>query len=195
MKIYFLSETETRDYLMSDPDGFLRQLTSCDLSARRCSTHDQYMTLAVQSASEFTIEEKKQIISNCEKAHKALYGTKYSLDLPWVFAKAYYENGYPHTRGNVIFMSKAESPRTLVHERVHIWQKNTGSIPYGYILMSGEYTLLRSNPDTDNRVWMRNGEVCGKFYTSQNPINMNDYMELKRHPLEEEAYTVARSLF
>ena len=188
MKIYFLDQMETRDYLLSDPDNFIQRLTPCDLSARRCSTTDQYMTLAVQSASEFTIEEKNKIILNCSLAHQALCGTKYSLDAPWVFAKAYYENGYPHTRGTVIFMSKVESVQTLVHERVHVWQKTTGSVPYGYVLMSGTNSLLRSNPDTDNRLWMRNGQTCGKFYTSKTPTSMGEYMEFQRHPCEEEAY-------
>lgn len=191
MRIYFLSQVETRDYLLTDPDGFVQRLTPCDLSARRCSTNDQYMTLAIQSANEFTIEEKNKIILNCEQAHRCLLSTKYSMDVPWVFAKAYYENGYPHTRGQVIFMSKVESPWTLIHERVHVWQKTVNAVPNGYLLMSGTNDLMRSNPDTDNRLWMRNGEVCGKFYTSKNPTSLSDYVELQRHPSEEEAYMIA----
>ena len=192
MKIYFLSQVETRDYLLSDPDSFIQRLTPCDLSARRCSTTDQYMTCAVQSADEFTIEEKNKIILNCEKANRCLSTTKYSMDLPWVFAKAHYEEGYPHTRGQVIFMSMAESPSTLIHERVHVWQKTMNVVPNGYVLMSGTNDLLRSNPDTDNRLWFRNGSVCGKFYTSKNPTCMRDYMEFQKHPSEEEAYAVER---
>lgn len=190
MRIYFLSQVETREYILNDPDGFIQRLTPCDLCARRCSTPDQYMTVAIQSANEFTNEEKNKIILNCEEAHRYLSTTKYSMDVPWVFAKAYYENGYPHTRGQVIFMSKAESPATLVHERVHVWQKTMNAVPNGYILMSATNDTLRSNPDTDNRLWMRNGELCGKFYTSKNPTSLRDYIEFQRHPSEEEAYAV-----
>jgi hypothetical protein len=188
MNIYFLSRQQTSDYLQLDADGFVGSLTQADLKARKCSSHYEYLTCAMKSADDFTEEEKLILIRLCKQADAYVP----QCTLPWIFAKAHYEDGLPHTRGAVIFLSKVCDARTVVHERVHVWQKTRGDAQYpGYMLMAGSDELMRSNPDTDKRIWTRNGKACGKFYNSKNPTGISDCYQFERHPFEEEAYSIA----
>jgi hypothetical protein len=183
----FMSKRETEEYLRRDPDKFIRSLTPEDLSARRCCSPQVYLEMAVASASDFTDEEKKKINFLISKV------SQYSFT--WVFAKAYYEEGLPHTRQHIIFLSKPCSIRTLIHERVHVWQKKTGmrvlSPEYTQVSIPG-VSKMRTNPDTnDGKVWSKNGIICGKFYNSCRPKSIMDCHQYERHPLEEEAYRIA----
>ena len=190
MEIYFLSRQQTADFLGSDDDGFIQRLTRCDLRARKCQSNNEYRQMAVLSADEFTLDEKNKLITFCQKAEQHFVGMP---ALPWVFAKAHYEEGLPHTRTNIIFMDNVLSVLTLVHERVHVYQKQFPEICReacrGYIQVSRpDLELYRSNPDTDSKVWMRDGILCGKFYWSKSPTSILDCSQRAHHPLEAQAY-------
>ena len=190
MDIYFLSREQTAQLLMSDSDGFIQRLTPCDLKARRCSSHAEYLQMAVLSADEFTLAEKNKLIIFCQQAKQYFVGMP---ALPWIFAKAHYEEGLPHTREGVIVLNGLYDTQTLVHERVHVYQKQFPNICSGacagYVQVSRPDTeLYRSNPDTDSRLWMRDGIVCGKFYNSKSPKSIRDCSQRAQHPLEAQAY-------
>jgi len=193
MEIYFLSRQQTADFLGADEDGFIQRLTRCDLKARRCLSHDEYRQISVLSADEFTPDEKNNLINFCREANKYFVGMP---NTPWVFAKAQYEQGLPHTRSGVIFLDGLYETETLVHERVHVYQKMMPSLcreAYrGYVQVSGQDELYRSNPDTDSRMWLKDGKVCGKFYNSKNPMSIHDCSQRARHPLEAQAYNWER---
>ena len=190
MEIYFLSREQTAGFLARDPDGFIQGLSRCDLKARRCSSADQYMQVAVLSSDEFTLAEKNKLTIFCQQAEQWFTGMPRR---PWVFAKAHYEDGLPHTRADVIFLNGVYNVRTLVHERVHVYQKQfpemCAGACAGYVKVSRpDLELYRSNPDTDSMVWMRNGIVCGKFYNSKCPTSIRDCWQRAEHPLEAQAY-------
>lgn len=189
MEIYFLSRQQTAEFLSADEDGFIQRLTRCDLKARQCLSHDEYRQIAVLSADEFTPDEKNYLKIFCREANSWFTGMP---NVPWVFAKAQYEQGLPHTRGDVIFLNGLYETETLVHERVHIYQKMMPSLCQeacrGYIQVSGQEELYRSNPDTDSRLWRRGGVLCGKFYNSKCPMSIDDCSQRALHPLEAQAY-------
>ena len=192
MDIYFLSRQQTADFLAADPDGFIGALSRCDLRARKCKSSAEYRQIAVLSADEFTLAEKNKITIFCQKIEAEQYFAGLPA-IPWVFAKAHYEEGLPHTRTNIIFMDQVMSLSTLVHERVHVYQKQFPEICRaacrGYVQVSRSVPeLYRSNPDTDNKVWMRDGILCGKFYWSKSPTSILDCSQRARHPLEAQAY-------
>jgi hypothetical protein len=188
-----MSREQTADFLYADEDGFIKRLTRCDLKARQCLSHHEYRQISVLSADEFTLDEKNNLINSCREANKYFVGMP---NTPWVFAKAQYEQGLPHTRGDVIFLDGLYDTPTLVHERVHVYQKMMPSLCReacrGYVQVSGPAELYRSNPDTDSRLWTRGGVVCGKFYNSKNPTSIHDCSQRAQHPLEAQAYAWAR---
>jgi len=184
----FLSRTQTQNLLMSDPDGFAARLTLLDLEARHAQTKADYIQKSVKSAEEFTPYEKDVLWREATRAQEALEGTRYS-GIPWRFAKAQYEEGLPHTRGNVIFLSGITDYTTLVHEMIHVVQKVRGPrVPPGYKLTDVNFKNLRANPDTDGRVWFKGNIPADSFYKSSTPMGISDVVQYVEHPFEAEAY-------
>jgi len=185
----FLTRAQTQNFLAADPDGFIARLGPLDLKARKCQTQAEYKARAVASAGSFTPYEKDAIWRQAQIAQEFLETTKYA-GLRWRFAKASYEEGLPHTRTDIIFIPGVVSARLLVHEIVHVNQKLRGpNIPQGYSLSNQHFENLRANPDTDGRVWYKNGRPAGAYYPP-NPTGIMDVNETVKHPFEAEAYTL-----
>lgn len=183
----FLTRTQTQKFLAADPDGFIARLGPYDLKARHCRSREEYMALAVNSASAWNPEEKDYLWRQAQLAQEFLETTLYA-GLPWRFAKAYYEDGLPHTRLDVIFLSGVADASTLIHEMVHVGQKMRGpQIPQGYVLSNQHIANMRANPDTDGKVWYKNGVPAGGFF-GPNPSSIMDVTEYVRHPFEAESY-------
>ena len=185
----FLTRTQTQNFLSADPDGFIARLGPYDLKARHCRSRQEYKAMAMNSAMSWTPQEKDQIWRQAQIAQEFLETTVYA-GLPWRFAKAQYEDGLPHTRLNIIFLSQPVDAATLVHEMVHVNQKIRGPrIPQGYVRSEQKIENLRANPDTDGKVWYMNGVLAGGFF-GQNPTSIMDVREYARHPFEAEAYAL-----
>ena len=185
----FLTRSQTQNFLAADPDGFFARLGPYDLKARRCRSRQEYKALAVNSALEWTPQEKDQLWRQAQLAQEFLETTPYA-GLPWRFAKAQYEEGLPHTRTNIIFLSEPVNAQTLVHEMVHVNQKMRGPrIPQGYVVTGQRIENLRANPDTDGKVWYKNGVPADSFFI-QNPMSITDVQQYVQHPFEAEAYAL-----
>jgi len=183
----FLTRTQTRNFLAADPDGFIARLGPFDLKARHVRSREEYLAKAVSSAGEWSPEEKDTLWRQAQIAQEFLETSIYA-GIPWRFAKAQYEQGLPHTRMNIIFLPGVVMATTLVHEMVHVSQKLRGPrIPPGYHLTNQHIENLRANPDTDGKVWYKNGIPAGAYYGA-NPQSIMDVTEAARHPFEEEAY-------
>ena len=231
-KTYFMAYAETVRFFKEDKDMYVRGLTHLDLYARKAKTSQEYIDNIVKTAISFT-EEEKQLISKCAKeADKfflnmdfrtkpdyKLLNNKDIANIPWVFALTYrndayeYEEGLPHTRENVIFLSKyvmkyneTDMTNTLIHEKIHIYQRYNAEL-FAKIITSMKYAILdaskqpyrrfiRSNPDTDKKVYYdiaTNKEmVC--LYRTETPSGINDIIMNNfalEHPYEKIAYEVA----
>jgi hypothetical protein len=185
----FFTRSQTQKFLAADPDGFISRLGPYDLVARHCQSCEEYKRLAINSASGWTPDEKDQLWRQAQLAQEFLETTIYS-GLPWRFAKAYYEDGLPHTRLDVIFLSGVVDASTLIHEIIHVGQKMRGpQIPPGYILTNQHIANMRANPDTDGKVWYKNGVPAGGFF-GPNPSSIMDIREYVKHPFEAEAYAI-----
>ena len=96
--------------------------------------------------------------------------TDFNNNLNWVFAfmSNDYEEGLPHTRGNIIFISpiiieydKNQLIKTLIHESIHIYQRYNKEIIDNYLKSNGfiaiknrnSEKLIRSNPDLDEFIY------------------------------------------
>ena len=128
-----------------------------------------------------------------------------------------YENGLPHTRANIIFLSNNilnESNdkiiQTLIHEKVHIFQRYNPYHQYIIDFLDNNgikrfmkrneyiktYPLLRSNPDLDEWIYIDETKALSCSYNNQNPESINDVNcnQLYEHPFEMMAYNIVNSL-
>lgn len=187
----FLSRAQTMNFLGSDPDGFVARMSPLDLAARRVRSRDEYLEKAMKGAGEWTESERDALRREAARADAFLHGTRYD-GIPWRFAKASYEEGLPHTRGPVIFLSDVVDASTLIHERVHVVQKLRGpNVPRGYVLSELHLRNIRANPDTDGRVWLKGGVPADSYYKSERPMGIMDVTQQVEHPFEAEAYAVS----
>jgi hypothetical protein len=129
------------------------------------------------------------------------------MKIPWAFAKTtmFLETGYPHTRQGVIFLpeNSLDRPdinivRTLVHEKIHVYQKMYRD-KFVHSLLHNGYTIIgrmsdttkMSNPDADDRIYRHpSGRIMMQKRDSK------DWKDaLYEHPNELIAYTVAQQYF
>lgn len=220
--IQFLSKVETGTFLKEDEDGYVNSLSKADLSARGVQSKDEYTRKIVQSAGEFSNKDREVITRAIESVNDKLsYYNGGTLDanklrnIPWRIALTNdeaYENGYPHTRQDVIFLGHniLDDPtlaNTLLHEKVHIYQRlyaqeiDIWMEQKGYVRwkLQSSLPLARSNPDINQ--WVYLDPVSQKpmlaEYTSPTPSNISDVTQSNpafEHPYEYMAYEIAKIL-
>ena len=141
--------------------------------------------------------------------------------LPWKFActmnfKQYeYEEGFPHTREDIIFLSSKiinnhiavyeedeNLTSTLIHEKIHIFQRKNPHIMNNFLKDQGykecniKIENKRSNPDIDDKIYRSPAsKECMYFnYRSSTPTKINDVFQSnhsEEHPYEKMAYDIA----
>lgn len=220
--IQFLSKEETSTFLQQDEDGYVNSLSRADLYARGVRSREEYLQKIVQSAAEFSDKDREVITRAIESVNDKLSSYKgTTLDaiklrnIPWKIALTHnetYENGYPHTRQDVIFIGHniLDDPtlaNTLLHEKVHIYQRlyeqeiDVWLEQKGYVKwkLQSSLPLARSNPDINQ--WVYLDPVSQKpmmaEYTSSTPSNISDVTLSNpafEHPYEYMAYEIAKIL-
>lgn len=155
-KVKILSKAETDELIEMDSDGYFASLKQTDLDIRKTNSVKEYKSTSKQQFCTGEIDElvSKKLFHACEHVHYKLrehsQNTDYLfgisiesfLDIPWKFAivctepgsEIQYENGFPHTRGDVIILPKhiidsysttnqTKLCKLLIHEKVHVYQK------------------------------------------------------------------------
>jgi hypothetical protein len=191
--IYFMTYKETANFFMKDNDRYVRNLSELDLHARNVKTHVEYLHNIEETAISFTDEEKELLVKCANNADKYLMNQTFSelkygkflngndiAGIKWIFANTYTnyfndvikenEQGLPHTRENIILLSKnvlkydeLNLTNTLIHEKIHIYQRYNSDIFDKIIKDMGLKELdkksfkqakyIRSNPDTNNKLY------------------------------------------
>lgn len=230
--IYFMTSQETAKFLYEDPDHYVKNMSMLDLKARKVNSHQEYIN-GISSLSISFTKEEQDILAKC--AHSAdmfLRNTSFSglsygkhldgqqiANIRWVFAYTHneqrrqYEEGLPHTRAHIIFLSKyvmkyneLDLTNTLIHEKIHIYQRYNPEL-FKTILSSLNYKPLdmtyhpnkqyiRANPDTDGKVYYNilTGKEMICLYRNDNPNSINDVIVKNfalEHPYEQIAYEIA----
>jgi len=243
--IYFMTYKETSTFLRIDNDRYVRNMSELDLHARNVKTHMEYINNIEDTAISFTDEEKELLITCANNADKYLkmeefkelkYGKYINGDdlanIKWIFANTYsnrfnnkikeYEEGLPHTRENIIFVSKhvlkydeLNLTNTLIHEKIHIYQRYNSKLFDKIIREMGLLELdkksfkyakyIRSNPDTNNKIYynnvdnnLDNNDIMVYMYRNDNPNAINDVVHnnhSKEHPYEKIAYEIAENFY
>ncbi len=254
--IYFMTYKDTANFFANDADMYVRNMTDLDLHARKVKTHMEYINNIEDTAISFT-EEEKGLLKRCaenadiylrKETFKELKYMKYTdyingnniAEIKWVFANTYTnrfndilkenEEGLPHTRENVIFLSKnvlkndeLNLTNTLIHEKIHIYQRYNSKIFDKIMREMGLKELdkksykfakyIRSNPDTNNKIYYAAATaataateaaeideesimVC--LYRNNKPNGINDVIHTnyaKEHPYEKIAYEIAENYY
>ena len=131
-----------------------------------------------------------------------------------------YEDGLSHTRKHVIFLSQDvlnysedEIIKLLIHEKIHIYQRQNEALfktiiyNMGYAestdgqeISNDKLRYVRSNPDVNNKIYknIHTGELMICLYTSDKPKNINDIIIEKysmEHPYEKIAYEISEHIY
>jgi len=230
--IYFMEHSETSKFLSKDDDQYVYSLTPIDLYARKAETHKQYLDIISNLSISFNSEERQKIFKCVSEAdaffkninfnhitnYKHINGNDIA-NIKWIFSLTYskdgkqYEEGLPHTRANIIFLSKTvmnytddSLTSTLIHEKVHIYQRYNKAL-FDKIIYNMNYRILdlskinnkefiRSNPDLNKNIYYdlsTNKEmIC--FYRNDKPSSISDVIINNfslEHPYEKIAYDIA----
>jgi len=218
--IVFLTKEEALQYLQSDADGFYKTFKASDLSARNVKSLDEYLRAMTSAIDEFTADEvatiKRAIESGniyLQQVNAPWFDGKKCTGMPWKLACVVgeaYEAGLPHTRGDVIFFPRRhlahpehDFTQTLIHERIHIYQKMYRDDADAYIKNNGytrrgiaRETNTRANPDIDGWTYAdRHGDVMSADYkvdaTSVRDVILPKNRYEYEHPLEKMAIEIA----
>jgi hypothetical protein len=228
--IYFMSYEETNAYLLKDRDNYVKNFSDVDLYARKVNTKDEYKESISKCSISFTNKQKNilieciKIVDNFFDKYNKIVNGKEINKIKWKLALTYknnnfeYEEGLPHTRENIIFITDSLIPdennnydnliKILVHEKIHIYQKYNSKLfediikSMGYMILP-EYKidkdklyLRRSNPDINNTIYYNpvNNKDMVFYYSSKTPHGINDISTNNfslEHPYEFIAYEIA----
>jgi len=252
--IFFMTYKDTANFLAKDNDRYVRNLSELDLHARKVKTHVEYLNNIDDTTISFTDDEKELLVKCANNADKYLSKETFSelkygkylngndiANIKWIFANTYTnyyndmikenEQGLPHTRENIILLSKnvlkydeLNLTNTLIHEKIHIYQRYNSKIFDKIISDMGLKELdkksyknakyIRSNPDTNNKIYYMatashsartdpateidedNIMVC--LYRNNKPNGINDVIHTnyaKEHPYEKIAYEIAENFY
>jgi hypothetical protein len=219
-KIKFLSAKDTAAFILKDDDNYVNHMSSADLYARKVSTTDEYKINASKYALNFTTNDKQNLIKCSKKAddffknynYKNILNCDKIAKLKWCFALTdnFYEEGLPHTRKDVIFVStnvikfeEISLITTLIHEKVHIYQKCYENEMSALLQKMGfiekpisSPSLKRSNPDINNKIYydIHTNQLMLSIYKSNKPNSISDVENTNHsfeHPYEKMAYDIA----
>lgn len=217
-----MTAKDTANFLQSDVDGYVKSLTQPDLHARNVSTHKEYVDVCSASAFDASHEDVATIRSAVATVHAFLLTSpdipippRKLLDIPWKIAITQgrkYENGYPHTRLDVIFidttiMNSPDFVATLLHEKVHVFQRKypeamtlwLNTQGYKRYMLRSSLPLARANPDLDEWVYIdpSTKKEMVAVYNSAQPRSISD-VKLSNyafeHPFEFMAYQIGSQL-
>lgn len=229
--ITFLTASDTAAFILADPDTFAFNLSPLDLHARHAASYEEYQQTSAESARSFTQSEVYLLTRATKKADDIISKMSVSgcpafseklLKISWVFAStegSTYEDGLPHTRANIIFLSstllsrltdkdnETELVRTLIHEKIHLHQRlyptETQALlkGRGYLQWKERQGVprIRANPDLDPWIYIdpQTGKEMAAYYTSDTPSSISDITMTTptyEHPYEAIAYELTSNI-
>jgi len=185
---------------LSPVDDFFMRMSKPDLYARQVADElkfpSDYRDFYYSNVKEPTAEQASILRILCTKADELIrdYGFKDLLDVPWKFkiiADSRVENGFPHTLGDTIYISDSvlnqinsssdlSVVKTLIHERIHLYQKANGTRTsdlikkWGFKPSKMRDELQRNNPDLDGINYSYKDYVILQRYKSPKPSSLLD---------------------
>jgi hypothetical protein len=225
--IIFINDNELFFILTRDYDNYFKSFYHNDFYSRQIKNIEEYNINIKKSISNFNEKEIIKIKKCIEKVNLKLisinlywFNGKKALEIPWkigcIIGKLY-ENGLPHTREDVIILSKEhinnysnlKLSKTLLHEKVHIYQKFFKKDIEKYIHKNNfikikEKSLddnIRANPDLDNWIYKDSNNLIYKAEYNKYPKSVEDInysfqnSQSYEHPFEKMAIYIENNYF
>ena len=195
--IIFLNSDELFTILSSDNDNYYKTFLNYDFSTRNIENIDDYMPKIKASVTDFTDLEKKKVTKSIHYINSKLnnlnlpyFNGELANKIPWklgLIDGTLYENGYPHTRNDIIILSRntinienninegfyndidKSFTETLIHERIHVYQKMYPEYTKIYLSQNNFMKIkdreindnIRANPDINQTVYQ---DIVGNIY-------------------------------
>ena len=220
-----LSQQDLLNHILYCPDDYFSKFNETDFKVRNVSSLDEYK----KKIKDSTCKPSNKILYKLKKAinianlriKRLSYkykNTYYGIDLDklnrirWkigIVCNDNYENGMPHTRHDVIIISSndiySDSLKTLsdtlVHEKIHVYQKLYGEDVELYfklkiikkIKKNTKSDYIPANPDIDNYTYINNKNIVYRAKYLPNATSIHDIKlpfgdDAFEHPFEEMAY-------
>lgn len=232
----FLTFEETSAFFEKDNDSYVRNMSAADLHARNVKNAREYVDSIKKCCISFTDVEVEKMRRCVKKADEFLTSYVYKnklnctdlVPIKWKFALTYknnaneYEEGLPHTREDIIFLSKYSINKdiaddnndqtlvnTLIHEKVHIYQRYNKQKMENLVSLMGYSKISvklsddilrrrRSNPDITDDIYHNSATNKEMIFTykSETPSSINDTDTnsfAMEHPYETMAYEIANA--
>ncbi len=225
-KSYYMTKNELYEYLIKDSDNYFKNFSNVDFKVRKVNNINEYYQNIKSACSDINKTTEKFLNKCITIANEKL--SNYSCvgfdgakcaNLEWkigIVKDKLYEEGFPHTRHNVIILpssslNKKESLiNTLIHEKIHVYQKTYPKDIEQYLQNNGftKYKLrnsfnninIRSNPDMDEWIYKnKDNEIMIAEYIN-NPKSIMD-VNIKpnnsyqyEHPFEYMAYNITSNI-
>tara|TARA_Y100000389_G_scaffold173169_1_gene182164 strand:- start:2796 stop:3524 length:729 start_codon:yes stop_codon:yes gene_type:complete len=207
-------------FLILKDMNYLNSFSSKDLFVRNVNNVDEYINKNIkQSISNYTFFKKCKLFMLIVYIDIILYFNRYRtsyfdsvklLGIPWKFGLVtgnLYEDGLSHTRGDTIILSKktvsnesnSELMRTLLHEKIHLYQRLYPNDAARYIKEKKYFkervldNNVRANPDIDNYIYSDKNGIEYKAMYRDNAKRITDVKynygnsQLYEHPYERMA--------
>jgi len=220
--IIFLTKENLLITLLEDKDDYYKKFYRNDFKARNIKTINDYTEKIYNSVSDADLIIKEKVILAISHANKFLNSVYYDYfdgkecnKLLWKigFVKnKLYENGLPHTRNDIIILSidgvknntLKNITNTLIHEKIHIYQKKFPEKIDKYISFYNfkkikkreEYDNIRANPDLDDYIYQDSDNNTYKALYNKNAQSVEDIIyypknnQIYEHPFEKMAIEI-----
>ena len=220
-ELQVLTKEQLLNILLNNNDNYYERFTNLDLKVRNVNSIEEYKKKIIHVCDSCNSMEYKKILLDINKVNKILKEYKIigfdgnkAANIKWkigIVNNNLYENGLPHTRGDVIIIPKNllnsyRLKNILLHEKIHVYQKmysydiqqyfeNNGFVKSRY-----KNVHVRANPDIDEFIYKNknNEEMMCIYIDNPNSILDVTYLPyndiINEHPLEYMAYTIESKL-
>jgi hypothetical protein len=224
--ITFISKEKLFQILRSNNDNYYNTFYENDFKVRNITSIDHYINYIKKSTSDFNNEEKEKIKKSVDLINNVFENIKLEYfdgrkanNLPWKIgcvSGKLYENGLPHTRGDIIILSKQninnysqqKLSKTLLHEKIHIYQKIYHDDIQKYIRNNNfvkhkkrsSYDNIRANPDLDTWIYKDKNDNLYKAVYNNKAQTVEDITyfpidnQSHEHPYEKMAIEMEKYL-
>ena len=208
--IIFINSNDLNNILVEDKDNYYKSFFIKDYKTRNIKNINEYIDFIKNSVSNFNNNQKDKIKKCIYKANLKIlkinlewFNGNKAIKIPWKIGcikEKLYEYGLPHTRNDIIIISSNDIDnfsenkliKTLIHEKVHIYQKKYYIEVLKYLKMNGfkkikkrdENDNIRANPDLDDWIYEDKNHIYKAIY-NKNPSNITD---ITYYPINKQSY-------
>lgn len=214
VNVIFYSKSDISKILHKDNYNYFSNMNDINLKIRNINNISDYIDNIKYHFYNLNIIDKLILKYNINKAHNTINNINYPWfignklkNIPWLIAcskNKEYEFGFPHTRQNIIILNtkniySSDLYKTLIHERIHIYQKLFPDDiehfinEYNFKKISKLTNVDRVNPDVNEYKYSKDNIVY-ECIIENNKVKCTNDNSIYEHPYEFMAYLIADNI-